>query len=352
MGFRLADHKEAGPEQQTEHQGHICDFANARVHVNPSRCRNIVDAIDAILEAARASPLRLAAYREVESLVGKLVHVQFTIVGARAALAPLHRAKTDAQRAWVRPTGRAPRGASVEISAGVREALGWWRRHLSASQPPTMQLYTFSDGTMDFWDTDSVLSPWCVPCGDPVLVIATDAAACGYGVAVGDTATPALTWAGAWSLTQSAQTSNFREHRAQLEALLIAEKHGFLGPPAPPQVAKFVLMRSDNTCSVAVTAKLVSKAQGVDRVTREIGEFLRKRPWLRVKSIHVPGEQNVLADALSRAAQPAFEAREIAADLLLALHRAGLPPLRECVGMAAASWRHHPLPPAQPLSAL
>jgi hypothetical protein len=75
MGFRLAEHKEASPEQQTEHQGHICDFANARVHVKPSRCRNIVDAIDAILEAARASPLRLAAYREVDSLVGKLVHV-------------------------------------------------------------------------------------------------------------------------------------------------------------------------------------------------------------------------------------------------------------------------------------
>ena len=33
IGFRLADHEEAGPEQQTEHQGHICDFANARVHV-------------------------------------------------------------------------------------------------------------------------------------------------------------------------------------------------------------------------------------------------------------------------------------------------------------------------------
>ena len=60
------------------------------------------------------------------------------------------------------------------------------------------------------------------------------------------------------------------------------------------------ILRSDKTCAVSATSKLMSRADGIDSVTADLRALLETLPNLQVASIHVPGVQNTLVDYLSR----------------------------------------------------
>jgi hypothetical protein len=335
MSFRLAHHKTAGPVQQIEYSGHVLDFANARVQIKQSRCTKLAQDISELLEASRTGG-GFVPYSTLNSLTGKLVHVQFTLQGSRAALAHLHRAKAVARDNWPNPLGKAPRHAKVALSSGTREALSWWRLKLLADSPPAAQLFTFADETMDFWDTDSVFNPWAppLPQGRPLVIITTDASSVGYGIVVGRGPQFSHAWAGSWSLRQAIATSNFKEHKAQLLALQMVDKAGLLAAQ-PAGHPLFVLLRTDNTCAVAASTKLVSPAAGIEQVTGELRAFLRTKPHVRLASVHVPGIENGVADYLSRLAEPAYASRTLSREAVQFALQAGEVPCERVWGVKA-----------------
>lgn len=153
-GFVHAPAKRRGPAQEIEFSGHNLDFARARVMVKPSRCARIVQHIESVLPVDTVC----VPYSLVDSLTGKLEHIQFTVKGARALLAPLHKEKALVRARWKNPQGRTPRGAMIKLSPSARESLAVWRSILTREQPPSAQLFVFADGSMDFWDTDTFLS--------------------------------------------------------------------------------------------------------------------------------------------------------------------------------------------------
>ncbi len=158
-GFINAPAKRRGPAQEIESSGQLLDFVRARVTEKPPRCVKIVRDIEAALPSSQVCvPEKL-----VDSLTGKLKNIQFTVKGARTLLAPLHLEKALVRKRWRNPQGRTPRGAMIMLSPSARESLSVWRRILSRECPPSTQLFVFADGSMEFWDTDTCMSPWALP---------------------------------------------------------------------------------------------------------------------------------------------------------------------------------------------
>lgn len=142
--------------------------------------------------------------------------LQFTVKGARALLAPLHKEKAAVRQRWRNPQGKTPRGSMIKLSPSARESLSVWKRILSRDCPPSAQLFVFADGSMDFWDTDTFLSPWAlpVPRGDQrVLELTTDASSVGGGGVIDPVSAPVSTSALVWSIAQLRRLAVFESTR-------------------------------------------------------------------------------------------------------------------------------------------
>jgi hypothetical protein len=181
-------------------------------------------------------------------VVGKLTYLSFVVFGGRAWL----RALWDCFRS----INKSRRFSSITPEAVA--ALRWWEDRLSSSAPIYRPLFVKPDGFLDVFDGKTFRDPWSLPTAtglsSRMLIVTTDACACGFGFYVGEPSAPLYCTSGAFSLDQAAASSNWRECKTiDLALKFVCDNFGHLLRGA------FVLFRSDNTSAVALINKCTSK---------------------------------------------------------------------------------------------
>lgn len=251
IGFILNEEKSDWvPTQFPLFLGSVLDLQRALAFPSDDRIDRLRRLILRILKSP-ASPARLW-----QSLFGHLASMIQLVPGARRHIRPL---QYLVQERWTRAQ---PDSTPITLTTGAREELQWWLR------VPNL--------------TSGV--PFSTP--DPELTVVTDASSFGWGGHLGD-----LTVSGTWSPEWSQKHINWLE----LQAVWLTLEH-FL-----PQVQNTsVEILSDNSTTVSY----INKQGGTHSLTLcklalELWDWCDQHQIVP-SAIHLAGERNVLADALSR----------------------------------------------------
>lgn len=189
--------------------------------------------------------------RRVAQVTGRLVSLTRAVFPARLHLRGLYRA-ISARKTWATP---------IRLGTAALSDLQWW--------------YT----TVAQWNGRALLSR-------PVeTVLETDASGYGWGATLGSAKA-----AGQLPPSVCRESSNHREIYTVLLSL-----RSFL----PSLKGKAVLLRSDNTTTVAYVNRLGGSSKKLDVVMAEIITLCR-RHRIQLTARHVPGVDNVIPDRLSR----------------------------------------------------
>jgi hypothetical protein len=313
LGFHLHPTKRAGPVQAIEYIGFILDLLAGQLSLTVERCDRIRARIQELLAHHERSQRWLVS--DVDSLTGKLSHAAYVVLGGRVALAPIYAARAACAARWKNPAASPPQGASFTPCVHCVESLRWWYRALLVVAPVSRKLFVYEDGSMDLW------GPEMFPLASPtmtiprplsfggILVVTSDASSTGGAFFVGtpfDSADRVAPYAFLWSPTQSCATSNFRECKT------IDISQHWLGQRLRN---KFILHFTDNTASVSVTSTWTSPSVSL----ASIGSSMRTRLTglaAQAAAVHVPGVQNSLADAPSRAGEALYESMMVSLALI------------------------------------
>jgi ribonuclease HI len=142
-----------------------------------------------------------------------------------------------------------------------------------------------------WWRSVHHNTPWSFEQRTPVCTLTTDASERGWGAVftIGDLHYTAY---GSFSTLYSSASSNRRETTAVLKALL------YFRPLLVQQNVNALALRSDNMVTV-FNLQRQGASESLVYETRQIFSFLTKHD-IRLSVTHVPGIENVTADALSR----------------------------------------------------
>lgn len=327
----LNDEKEQAPSTVGEVTGVTIDTINLRIFICRKKCDKVVLALATFIQESEAveignagrvlKPAGYARLHEVDKVVGKLNNMAKVVQGGRLYLSPLWDAKArlDAEmRQSMRDKGTAVpshvpyrRKALIGITTEIMEGLRWWERCLAKDEVPWRPTFVKPDGFLDIFDGKTFRSPWDIPAEhrgvSKLLVITTDASASGFGFVIGDPQRPAFKYAGMFSAEQSMCTSNFRESKTLLLAVLIVIKR------LPELITDaFLVFRSDNTTAVSLINKGTSKSKPIRAIGKELFTTADKAN-VKLAAMHIPGRLNRVADGLSREAEHLYAARRLTA---------------------------------------
>jgi hypothetical protein len=290
-GFTLHPAKELSARQRLPFTGVTIDLLAPSLSLPADKTTKLIERLRALLSSIVAGKVDFSAF---DSITGKLSHFDYVLKGGKASLAPMHRDKADAKRTWHRPLGSTPRGAKARISSESIASLNWWIARLSAPTPPLRSLFTFSDGSLDCWDDETIPYPIQPPAH--VVHVTTDASSIGFGFFIGHPDNPQSSTAGIWNPAQSIQTSNWRETKTIMLALTTLLR---------PVYDAVVLVDSDNTSAISCTNAGHSSSPSLAALAREIAAFATSHRLL-LAARHIPGPLNWWADRLSRATGALF----------------------------------------------
>lgn len=297
LGFKVNNQKTVGPEQCMQFTGITIDLIQGKLSIPDSKRDKALSRIHSLVSTAREG--KSVPVKEVASTVGLLTHLaQITPAGATSirslwtALAP-HQVRTDGTR-----SGHA---AVMSLSPANIADLEWWRRHIASN--PSRRLWAGPDGFLDIWTKDVIPDWQAIPEG--VLVLTTDASGTGWGVVASGCNSHTLSsenrMGGGFSDKQAGCSSNWRETKCTELAL---RKFAHLASGGR------ILIRSDNSCAVAILNKGHSSSDSLMAIARAIRQI--KKQWdVEVVAVHIPGVDNVEADFLSRFTADSYALRSL-----------------------------------------
>ena len=294
-GLEYSAKKNVWPSQRGEYLGVELDTARCEASVTAERAARYVRAIGALLEELRERGD--VGRRALASVTGKLIFASAVAPELRSMLAPCYWAQQafvgapDGGAEWapwvrVRLDGAAVR--ALEAAAGLladpsrlrrrwyphedRELAGFWRGRVRDSHADMDAAHRTADG---------------------VVVITGDASG-DQGAAVTvvrlEEGERRAVWRYAEEDSAPAQSSNWRELDTVVRPLEMwgAELAG-----------QRVLVRTDNTTARAVVNRRGTNSANLLPLSERLAAVCRRHD-LDVAAVHIPGEQNTLADGLSR----------------------------------------------------
>ena len=218
-GFLLHDAKETLPSQRFACIGYVVDTLKLSLSLAESKGKKKLLKLHRFKATLARSEGRVSFY-EFESMAGSLSHAAQVVYGGRWNMRSwwdFRRLCEIAAQARRRPAARPQRSALVLLPASVLTSIDWWLQQLPSAHMIGRPLFIKPDGFLDVFDGLTFPRPWGVPVSDigalGLTVITIDASSSGMGFVIGDPESPPFKFAMAWSVAQSATTSNWRESR-------------------------------------------------------------------------------------------------------------------------------------------
>jgi hypothetical protein len=310
-GITLHPDKETAPCQALPFTGVNIDFKTGTLSMPSTKSTAYAELVADVSRGAKVSQVPL---KTLDSLLGKLAHVEYVVKGGKQALAPLYADRARALRLLLgsgRRQGRLPPWCTAHLSSQSKSSLTWWHKRLMTPGDLVRRLFVYANGRLDCFDDETCPYPLPAPAG--VIHIVGDASAGGWGFIITFPDSRRIVRAGAWSPEEQVRSSNWRESRTIVLALKATR------PLLLPHqtVAIPILVDSDNKTAVACTNALYSRTAALrplcHTLKNELSLFPRP-PLLAAR--HRPGIHNGVADALSRAAVDILDAMELAPEFI------------------------------------
>jgi hypothetical protein len=250
------------PSQLVKFLGVLIDSSNMQVRLCPAKLAGLQERL------ARCS--RSITKRELQSLAGLLTWASKVVYGGR----------TFMRRILDATNSPGPPSTHIKLGAAARADVQWWRTYLPRFNGVAVILPAQATAPKEFQ---------------------TDAESTG---AIG-----AFLWGGYVGLTHEQQLACFPGAYVPPQGLHISVYETFAVLAAArvfPDALRntYVCVRSDNTQTVAAIRKLTCGASKVNKehIMRILRELFGLSVSLnfRITATHIPGYQNVMADALSR----------------------------------------------------
>ena len=245
---------------------------------------------------------RSCTWSTFQKIAGKLNHMAAVTIGGRFYMHPWWVIMKRTLATWqLRHGAQSQPNANITINLhdnDILESMLWWQNILSKDSAPRRNILERVDGFLDIYTPEFFYYQ-----GEPlgfaaervlnyvrkgsICMITSDASAAGGGWFY-DNQTEGYSYI--WSPATAFASSNFRE----LLTIELALKHAKI----QSSVQGF-WVRSDNTPSVGSLNKLRSDSLNLCSIISRIAQFLiaQKR---EIAATHIPGKENVIADALSR----------------------------------------------------
>ena len=294
-GLEYSAKKNVWPSERGEYLGVALDTTVCEASVTPERAVRYVRAIEALLEEQRGRGD--VGRRALASVTGKLIFASAVAPELRSMLAPCY----WAQQAFVEAPGGGAEWAPwvrVRLDGAAVSALEAAAVLLADHRRLRRRWYPHADPELaGFWrgrvrDTHADMDA-THRTSDGVVVVTGDASG-DQGAAVTvvreDEGERRAVWEYAEGDSAPAQSSNWRELDTVVRPLEMwgAELAG-----------QRVLVRTDNTTARAVVNRRGTNSANLLPLSERLAAVCRRHD-LDVAAVHIPGEQNALADALSR----------------------------------------------------
>ncbi len=252
VGWEIAPQKGCWePSRAVTYLGFVINTETSTLMVTPERVASLMGLIE------RALSTSWMTYRSASQLVGHVISM------ARAA--PM--ARTTIQELQQRLRHRAAKGHSWATMFAT-----------SASEAADIGLL---QAMLVFWNGTSFWRP------SPVVLLQTDASALGWGAFLPE---QGLTRSGRWTVAEATTNSNVRELRAISKALETFSTQ---------LQCRRILIQSDNVTALAYLRKVTGRSDPLFEVARHVC-FQICSLRLQIEGSHVRGENNIIADLLSR----------------------------------------------------
>lgn len=261
------------PTQSIRHLGVLFDTRRWRLTLPFDKTKAIVKDARRVLRLHEAGRLTV---RQVAGLAGKLAAATAPIPQARFRLRSIQRLVAFGLRLYGHRRAWSP-AATVSLSRTALRDVTWAatatavrRANGAPLRPPQPQAIITTDASLSGWGATLVVVDEAHQHRKPILASGR--------------------WSAAWAATAS---SNLREATAVTRAFASFRR----------RLARVtsILVRSDNTTTVAALNKFGSRARSIGLALEPVLRLVMRRR-ISLRALHVPGVTNVLADRLSRLA--------------------------------------------------
>ena len=240
------------PTQTIQFLGMKIDSHNMLFKVPREKLKSIKKDIEWLLN--RKDKDKSITLRQLARVIGKLVAIELAILPMRLKTWKLQHCKnTQLKATWE---------GKIKLTAEAVEELKWWENNL------------------EIWNGKAIIL------GPPKVTITTDASGTGWGAVCME-----KTAQGLWSMLERNYGNNILEFMAGGFGVQSFETE---------TTGKVVLLQMDNTTAISYINKMGGRKEQLCNIAQEIWEWCIQRNTFLIAS-HIPGEDNIKADQLSRA---------------------------------------------------
>ena len=243
------DKSQLEPTQTLDHLGYSWDFKLAQISVPAKKVVEISDLCDSMLDS---NHVRVA---NIESLQGKFISVEKAVPYGR-----IH--YRNFQKEVVRHVRKGRNHRKLLLSANAKEDLKWWSKSSHVNSP--------------------------CPCHrpSPETIVTTDASLTGWGIVLGS-----QNWRGTWNGHEK------RKHINELELLTVLKALRLVILLVKGDHVQFLI--DNRTACCYINKQGGTKSVRMNTIARRVW-LLAESHKLHVSAVFIKGQNNVIADMLSR----------------------------------------------------